>query len=404
MEKERQIAEKLFRQLKPEEQYPIFQLLLWLKVRDDVKQYSNGNGHLCDDFEAADAADEIVYLSIMDGANSYRENLRKGIQCRKRRRERNGHYEITARLHWVMEEQAGALYRLLLKVPETAKDAEEKLKEAKGAWKEGQFTESQLLRALCKKNLIPAELRDALLPYLIQPLAEKDLYGYLLRQKRDEDTAFVPRAVHYYLWEQEPDETKPYWDQLVEALETVKELPEKERYQMIMMPAENGQTDICICQIFSGKEDFSLPEAMMAAAREYEGTYPEFFQEFPEELCEAHGFRCAWNYRVEKVEEMLLPVAKKPNRRIKRMDAYDKITAYVYSQMEKEPNHYRKWEQINSIRNAVEQACYFDEWDTVSVASFLTAVEDYRRTYFKEEWKPFRFNSTPSLQEKRETI
>lgn len=387
MEKERQIAEKLFRQLKPEEQYPIFQLLLWLKVRDDVKQYSNENGHLCDDFEAADAADEIVYLSIMDGANSYRENLRKGIQCRKRRRERNSHYEITARLRWMMEEQADALYRLLLKVPETAKDAEEKLKEAKGAWKEGQFTESQLLRALCKKNLIPAELRDALLPYLIQPLAEKDLYAYLLRQKRDEDTAFVPRAVHYYLWKQEPNETKPYWDQLVEALETVKELPEKERYQMITMPAENGQTDVCICQILSCKEDFSLPEAMMAAAREYEGAYPEFFQ-FPEELCEAHGFRCVWNYRVEKVEEMLQPVAKKPNRRIKRMDAYDKITAYVYSQMGEGASHNQRWEQINSLRNAVKAACYFDGEDTVSYPAFHTAVEEYRRIHFADEWKP----------------
>ena len=175
------------------------------------------------------------------------------------------------------EEQTGILYRLLLKIPETAKEAEEKLKEAKGAWKEGQFTESHLIRALCKKNLVTAELRDALLSYLIQPLAEKDLYGYLLRQKREEDTAFVPRAIHFYLWEQEPNETKPYWDQLVEALEIVKKLPEKERYQMIMMPAEKEQTDVYICQILSQKEDFSLPEAMMTAAKEYEGTYPEFF-------------------------------------------------------------------------------------------------------------------------------
>lgn len=172
------------------------------QVRDDVKRYSNENGYLCDDFEAAGVADEIVYLSIMDGTNSYEENLRKGIQCRRRRKGRNSHYEITVRLQWMKEEQTGILYRLLLKIPETAKEAEEKLKEAKGAWKEGQFTESQLIRALCKKNLVTAELRDALLPYLIQPLAEKDLYGYLLRQKREDDTAFVPRAIHFYLWEQ----------------------------------------------------------------------------------------------------------------------------------------------------------------------------------------------------------
>lgn len=388
MEKGKQIAEKLFQQLKPEEQYPVFQFLLWLKVRDDVKRYSNENGYLCDDFEAAGVADEIVYLSIMDGTNLYEENLRKGIQCRRRRKGRNSHYEITVRLQWMKEEQTGILYRLLLKIPETAKEAEEKLKEAKGAWKEGQFTESQLIRALCKKNLVTAELRDALLPYLIQPLAEKDLYGYLLRQKREDDTAFVPRAIHFYLWEQKPNETKPYWDQLVEALEIVKKLPEKERYQMIIMPAEKEQTDVYICQILSQKEDFSLQGAMMTAAKEYEGTYPEFFQEFPEKLCRAHGFLCVWDYRVEKVEEILLPVAKKPNRRIKRMDAYDKITAYVYSQMGEGASHDQRWEQINSLRNAVKAACYFDGEDTVSYPAFRTAVEEYRRIHFEDEWKP----------------
>lgn len=389
----RELAKKLFRQCKPEERYPLFQILLWMKIREDVKEELRRqceNAALRNipdygDFDAMDTADYLVYLSMMDPRKTYRENLKKGILETNRNKPLVS--EARDRIGWLFHEESGKLFDLLNRVPETAEKMKEKLKKGRERSKK-QLPDEELVEALCRKDLIPPKLRDTLLSYLAQPMIERDLQNELITRKQNEDLPFLSRAVSFYLWDQEFNWDKPYYDQLLEVLERVKNEPEKDRYQMITIPIDGRKEIVFLCQILSSEEDFSLSEALMETAKAYEGTYPDFFQKLPEALCREHGFYCVWNQIVEKNESIRLGNMKPESPRIKRSTVYERIKRYVFAQMKGKASERDIWEEIYSLRNAVTTACYFDAKNTVLEFSFRMTVEEYRKIHHEEDWAP----------------
>lgn len=390
MEGNDQIRE-LVKQIRPEDRYPLWQYLRWYHIYDDMKQMVKAQGWYCDEQHLICATDHYVYYGGMDPATPYWETLR---------------------IVWVSTlHQSGQLQSY----------GEKKQFETFHA--QGHTCMERVLGRLSdygaayvrqEEGLLELKegARDLLYAILSEPVVQQDMKSYLARKKQKPDHALIARAARYYVYEAKQDWNKTYWESIGDALEYARKTKAKQEgtYQMLVISKGNGQGTYVPCRICSDSEDFSLVSEIRMTAKAYVERHPErekkpftiqdFLALVPGELCKEHGFWPEGVYPVVSVN-LLDPekslVTETGEKRIKRRDAWDYITAYVYNEMDAEPSHTVIWDQIHSLRNAVCQACYFDDQDTVSAAAFLTAVEDYRRIHFTEEWGPFQWADMPAL-------
>lgn len=369
--------------IRPEDRYPIFRYLQWYHIRDNLKQMVTEKGWYPDPDILAKATDQYVYYrGGSDPGKTYRENLEKVWKWAVDQKDELPHCGDEEQLRWLHATDEGCLLNVLRGISNEPIRSNE-------------------------DGLLGQADRETLYQILLEPLVYEDMRSYLIRKRQKPNQKLVSDASRYYAYEMETDWDQAYWDSLWLAIMRVRKRRKEQEaentgYELLTIPEADGTILSISCKIYSKDKDFSLVGAIKDAAKDYAAEHPDtvkpdtfcisdFLDQVPRRIQMDHGFQMETITKARAVralapDECLLG---RWETQLTKQEAFDRITQYVYGQTTEMADE-KRWEIIWTIRNFVSQVCFQEGTDVIGASALITAIEDYRKTWYPTTWLPFR--------------